>query len=117
MAGRLAQSQQEAVRDIPAMRGMLLDRNDAIFAKSNMLRSVVLNPMHVRDVAVSSEVLARVLAVDNIELGKRIQESRDAGRGFLWVKRKISDREKTAIELLGTTGSWEAAQESRCCCE
>ncbi|MBS1828330.1 MAG: transpeptidase family protein [Acidobacteria bacterium] len=101
---RLAQSQQEAVREIPAMRGMLLDRNDAIFAKSNMLRSVVVNPMHVRDVAVTAEVLARVLTVDRTELEKRIQESRDAGRGFLWVKRKISFDEGERVKQLKMTG-------------
>lgn len=101
---RLAQSQQEAVRDIPAMRGMLLDRNDAIFAKSNMLRTIVANPMLVRDVSFTSEVLARVLSIDRAELEQRMQAAKDAGRGFLWVKRKTSFEEGERVRLLKLAG-------------
>ncbi|MBL8176878.1 MAG: transpeptidase family protein [Bryobacterales bacterium] len=101
---RQAQAQQEKVREIPAMRGMLLDRNDAIFAKSNMLRTVVVNPQHVRDVELTAEVLSRVLSIDRAELERRIQEYKDAGRGFLWVKRKVGFEEGERVRQLKLNG-------------
>jgi cell division protein FtsI/penicillin-binding protein 2 len=101
---RQAQAQQEKVREIPALRGMLLDRNDAIFAKTNMLRTVVLNPLHVRDAGLTAEVLSRVLSVDRAELERRIAESKESGRGFLWVKRKIGFDEGERVKQLKLMG-------------
>ncbi len=100
----MAQRQQEKVREIPALRGMLLDRNDAIFAKTNMLRTVVVNPMHVRDVAVTAELLSRILTVDRAELERRIEEGKENGRGFLYVKRKVGFEEADRVKMLKMVG-------------
>jgi cell division protein FtsI (penicillin-binding protein 3) len=99
-----AQSQQERVQEIPAMRGMILDRENGTLAKSTALKSVAANPLLVADMAVASEVLSRVLNIDAAELLDRMQKGRAANRGFVWVKRKVSFEESERVKQLKLLG-------------
>jgi len=101
---QVAQSQQERVHEIPAMRGMILDREGGALAKSTALKSVCANPMLVADIPFASELLSRILSIDAAELQARLQTAHDAGRGFVWVKRKVTYEESERVRQLKLLG-------------
>jgi cell division protein FtsI (penicillin-binding protein 3) len=84
---RLAQSQQQKTKEIPAMRGSIFDRNGQPLAKSIPAESVCVNPQKIPDFA--GDFLAETLHLDGAQLQRRIQSAKLRGTGFLWIKRKI----------------------------
>ncbi len=90
---RLADQQQQRRVEVPAQRGMILDRHGERLAMSLPVESVCVNPLRVPDVSVASEILARVLSLDARDLLEKMKSSVDGKRGFLWVKRRITPEE------------------------
>ncbi|MBZ5726925.1 MAG: transpeptidase family protein [Acidobacteriia bacterium] len=86
----LAKARQEVVIGIPAPRGSILDRSGAPLAMSVPTESVYVNPLKVPDLDVASDMLARVLHMDRVELYGKMKLARDNHRGFFPVKRKIA---------------------------
>src|SRR4051812_31710489 len=79
-----ARAIQEVVVEIPARRGTIFDRDGQPLAMSLASQSVTINPQKV-DVGVASDLLGILLHLDRSELYTKIQEARDAGRGYLIV--------------------------------
>jgi cell division protein FtsI (penicillin-binding protein 3) len=94
-AGR-ARAIQEVVVDIPAPRGTIFDRDGQTLAMSLASQTVTINPQKV-DVGVASDLLGILLHLDRTELYNKIQEARDAGRGYLMVKRKLTPEEYESV--------------------
>jgi len=101
---RLAQSQQEKVMEVHAPRGSILDRNDEALAMSTTLKSVVANPQHMPDLPLTAEVLARVLNLDEKELLERLRFYASSGKGFMWIKHRISTEEAERVAMLKLSG-------------
>ncbi|SRR5579883_932274 len=101
---RLAQSQQQKTKEIPAMRGAIFDRNGQPLAKSIPAESVCVNPQKIPDPAMASELLSRILGLDRAKLQARIENAKNRGSGFLWIKRKIFSEE--ADKLRGLNLAW-----------
>ncbi|MBI3679485.1 MAG: transpeptidase family protein [Acidobacteria bacterium] len=101
---RLARSQQERLVELPAPRGSIFDREGRPLAMSLPLKSICVNPMLVPDGTVAVEVLARVLNLDGRELRERLGAAASAGRGFLWVKRRVSQEEFERVSKLKLLG-------------
>ena len=99
-AGR-ARAIQEVVVQIPAPRGTIFDRNGQPLAMSVSTRSVHVNPQKVPDIGFAAELLALVLHIDRTELEARMRAGHDNGRGFLWVKRKITAEEYESLRKMG----------------
>lgn len=97
---RMARQQQELKVDIPAPRGPIFDRTGQPLAMSIPMESVSVNPLHVPDMGVASEILARILHIDAGELHNRMRRAYDRQSGFLWVKRKISSTEAEELRSL-----------------
>lgn len=100
----LAQHQQQKVMEAHARRGSILDRNDEALAVSTTLKSVVANPQHMPDLPLTAEVLARVLNLDRSELLDRLQAYASSGKGFMWVKHRISTEEAERVAMLKLSG-------------
>jgi cell division protein FtsI (penicillin-binding protein 3) len=98
--GRLARQQQELKVEIPAPRGPIFDRTGQPLAMSVPMESVFVNPLRIPDMGVASELLARILSLDAGELRNRMRLAYDHQRGFLWVKRKISNPEAEELRSL-----------------
>jgi cell division protein FtsI (penicillin-binding protein 3) len=97
---------QEVVVKLPAPRGTIFDRNGEPLAMSLSLQSVQVNPQKVRDIGFASELLALLLNLDRATLQARMREAYQEGRGFLWVKRRITPEEadrliKTNLDGVG----------------
>ena len=97
---RLARQQQELKVEIPAPRGPIFDRTGQPLAMSIPMESVFVNPLRVPDMGVASEILARILNLDAGELRNRMRRAYDQQRGFLWVKRKITNSEAAQLRSL-----------------
>jgi cell division protein FtsI (penicillin-binding protein 3) len=97
---RMARQQQELKVEIPAPRGPIFDRTGQALAMSIPMESVFVNPLRVPDMGVASEILARILNLDAGDLRNRIRRAYDHQRGFLWVKRKISNAEAAQLRSL-----------------
>ena len=87
---RQAQSQQEKLVEIQAPRGAILDRSGQKLALSLPVDSVCINPLRIKDLSVASDILGRILALDQAALLTKMKEAAASRRGFLWVKRKVA---------------------------
>lgn len=101
---QLAQSQQERVIELHAPRGQIYDRNGETLAMSSAMKSICVNPMLVRNRAITAELLGRVLALDPAELEQRMESAVTNGRGFLWVKRRVTSDEFQRTMALRLSG-------------
>ena len=89
----LAQQQQERTVEILAPRGTILDRTGQALAISVPVDSVCVNPMRVPDATAASEILASILKLDAADISWKIRVAQARHRGFLWVKRKVTQDE------------------------
>jgi cell division protein FtsI (penicillin-binding protein 3) len=94
---RLAAQQQQRRIEVRAPRGDILDRNGRTLAMSLPVDSVCINPLRVPDRTLAADLLARVLDLNRAELLERIENAYAAGRGFVWVKRKLSPEESARL--------------------
>jgi cell division protein FtsI (penicillin-binding protein 3) len=95
-----AAARQEVSIDVPAPRGTIFDRSGRCLAMSVSSQSVYVNPMKLPDIGVAAELLSIVLKQDRETLETRLREASDDRRGFLWVKRKISQDEADSLRKL-----------------
>jgi cell division protein FtsI (penicillin-binding protein 3) len=98
--GRMARQQQELKVEIPAPRGPIFDRTGQPLAMSVPMESVFVNPLRVPDMGVASELLARILSLDAGDMRNRMRLAYDHQRGFLWVKRKITNTQAEELRSL-----------------
>ncbi len=96
----LARDQQEKTVEIRAPRGAILDRMGQRLALSLPVVSVCVNPQRLPDPPLEADILARILDLDPHELLSRFQEASAAGRGFLWVKRRIDPEQARRLSAL-----------------
>jgi cell division protein FtsI (penicillin-binding protein 3) len=96
-----AQSHQEVPMDIPAPRGTIFDRTGQTLAISVPTESIYVNPLKLPDLGVAADLLAQVLHLNGAELLAKLQEARDAGRGYVVVKHRIEFQEAETLRGLG----------------
>jgi cell division protein FtsI (penicillin-binding protein 3) len=109
---KLAESQQIQELELKAPRGAILDRHGGLLAVSEPVDSAAINPRRLQDATVAAELLGRILELKPEPLLKRIQAARERGRGFLWVKRKITREESEQLRAL-KAGWIDLREESR----
>ena len=90
------------VLDIPANRGMIIDREGAPLAVSTPVQSVWINSKTFSPDATQSAKLAKLLGVPPAQLSKRISESR--GREFVYLQRQLPPMLAKKIEELKIPG-------------
>jgi len=102
-----AEAQQQHVLEIPVLRGEISDRTGQLFAVSIPTQSVVVNPMRVKNPEFFATKVAGTLGLSAQEVCSRIQElqgRKGRGRGFLLLKRHISDQEVADLKRLPFKG-------------
>jgi len=81
-------------RLIAGPRGMLLDRNGQILARSVEVKSVYANPHLIGDHKHVSSVLAPILKIEYTDLYDQLSTSK---RKFIWLSRKVDDQTASAV--------------------
>lgn len=95
-----ADRQQRRVIRIAPVRGTIYDRAGRELAKSVEAPSIFAVPMEIEDPDRTARELARILKMDPEALRGKLSERRE----FVWVKRKVTPEEATAIKALGLAG-------------
>ncbi|MCS6816032.1 MAG: transpeptidase family protein [Blastocatellia bacterium] len=95
-----ADRQQRRTIRVTALRGTIYDRAGRELAKSVEAPSIFAVPAEIEDVDRAARQLARVLRMDPGALRERLSERRE----FVWVKRKVTPEEATAVKALGLAG-------------
>lgn len=95
-----ALSQQQHVIEITAPRGAILDRNGERLAMSVPCDSVCVNPMRIPNLSIASEIMAKILGLDPFELHQTLRRAADQRNGFVWVKRKVTEKEAQRLRDL-----------------
>ena len=94
----LAQKQRMVEEEILPRPGDLLDRQGRVLATSLETQSLFVAPRRISDKTQVAQRLAGVLGLDARMLSERLHSQ--AGKGFLWVQRRLSPEEVTAIRRL-----------------
>ncbi len=110
----IAKHQQEQRVAILAPRGSIFDRNGQSLAISVPVNSLSVNPREIKDVRMTSQILASFLNLDEKVLFERLSKAKSKHSGFLWIKRGMepSETEKLKSLKLGyATFQTEAARQ------
>jgi len=83
------------VSEIPARRGMILDRNGEPLAVSTPVATVWGDPRQLVDQPQAVRALAGALGINGTELMARLKAKRE--RAFLYLKRRIGPKETAAV--------------------
>lgn len=97
---RQALRQQQKIVEVEAERGKILDREGQALAMSMPVDSVCVNPMRVPDLSVAADILSKTLHLEAAPLLQKMQAAAADERGFLWVKRRISEEESRSVREL-----------------
>ncbi len=97
----IARRQQIEVLEVPPTRGAILDRNGSALAVSIRLSSAFADPRHVKDPHQTAEKLASLLGCSAQSLEEELSRQ---DRGFVWLKRKISNKAAAEIRKMCLAG-------------
>ncbi len=75
-------------------RGYILDRNKEPIAVSMEVKSLFANPNKAKKPAEAARLLSKVLNLSESQIRSRLQSD----KGFVWIKRQLSDQEREAVE-------------------
>ena len=98
---RSAEAQQVRQVEVQAPRGAIYDRNGEPLAMSVQVDTVVVNPLRIPDPAVAADLLSAVLDLEPKPLLEKIKQAIENKRGFLYVKRKVTDEESQKLRSYG----------------
>ena len=96
------ESRHVRVREIPARRGMILDRNGEPLAVSTPVATLWADPRLLIGFPYGVAPLAKALDMDAAKLRDRIEAHRD--RGFIYLKRRVTPQSAAAVQSLIDSG-------------
>lgn len=97
---RMAHLQQEEEMEISAPRGSIYDRTGQVLALSVPMDSVYIDPLHVPDLQIASDILSGILGLDRTALYGRMQWYFNNHKGYMWVARRISPSQAERLRSL-----------------
>lgn len=99
------------VVDIPAFRGMILDREGAALAISTPVRSIWVNPKNFSPNKEQFDKLTKLIKINPTKFQAQLKSS--ANKEFLYIKRQITPREAKKIESLKIPGLFSLTEFKR----
>jgi len=96
----MAEEQYVRAIEIPARRGMIVDRHGAALAQSVDVDSIWVDPQKMSSLPEAAKLLARNVGLDEKELLARLTR---ASR-FAWIKRRASQGEVAKVQALNLPG-------------
>ncbi len=114
-----AQSQHKHLEEVPALRGEILSRDGSPLAISIRTESAAVNPMRIVNPEFFARVVAPVLGLNAAELTDKLNKARPQngrrarGRGFLMLKRHLTDEERSRLLPLRRTWPIELLEDAR----
>jgi cell division protein FtsI (penicillin-binding protein 3) len=96
----MAEEQYVRAIEIPARRGMIVDRHGSALAQSVDVDSIWVDPQQLSSLPEAAKLLARSLGLDEKELLARLTRA----RRFAWIKRQASQNEVAKVQALHLPG-------------
>ncbi len=90
-------------------RGEIFSRDQIVLAKSVILKSVFADPMEITNVGATATSLSRILHMRR----RRILSLLNSRRHFVWIARKIGDREAHLLKEKGLKGIYITEEKAR----
>lgn len=100
----LQQRQFTKSMTLQARRGAIYDRNGKELAVSVPSFSIFADPSGITQISRTANALARVLKIPERSLRKKILESKQDNRRFLWIRRNLNERQKQEVLALHLKG-------------
>lgn len=97
---RMARNQQEEKLDIAAPRGTIFDRTGQVLAESETMDSIYIDPLHVPDLQVASQILSGILGLGRAELYGRMQWYFNNHKGYMWIAHRIDPEQAERLRSL-----------------
>lgn len=102
--GERARSQQQQAIETSSQRGLLLDRQERELARSVQTESIFVDSAKLEnagDIDCTATRLAPVLALKKEELQRKLEDAKTKNSRFVWIARRLSTEQATAIRGLG----------------
>ena len=96
-----AERQHTATELVAGRRGMILDRNGKVLARSVEALSVYANPQEIKDFLKMANTLGPILGQEPQKLYDELSRTK---RRFVWLKRKVDDKTAEAVRKAGIEG-------------
>ncbi len=106
---KMANRQYWASETVSGKRGEIFDRNGLLLAKSIASPSVYVRPNEVGDVWAVSQRLGKILGLNPGDVAGQLKTK----KRFVWVARKISDAQASAVREEALPGVYLEAENSR----
>ncbi|MFH1362857.1 MAG: penicillin-binding protein 2 [Candidatus Omnitrophota bacterium] len=97
---KLAQGQHYRLLKIQGRRGTIFDRKDRTLAAGLYCYSVFADPSLISDLEASAKIISQYTGLSQETLLSRLKK----GKRFIWIKRKISLRERQELAALNLEG-------------
>lgn len=86
--------------ELPPKRGTIFDRNMRVLAVNLNRISVYANPREIKDKTTAIKVISTVLGLNQDFVKERLSRN----KGFVWIKRKITNKEAAQLKKFNLTG-------------
>ena len=96
-----ARRQHMATELVTGKRGMIMDRNGQVLARSVEARSVYARPQEIQDFLTMANTLGPILGIEPQKLYDELSKTK---RRFVWVRRKVDDYTAEAVRKAGLPG-------------
>jgi cell division protein FtsI (penicillin-binding protein 3) len=93
-----ARIQSTAYMSVPAQRGEILDARGRVLAGSKRTPAIYADPSNIDDAPLAAYSIAPILNLDPAQLNQTLVERSE--RGFVWIKRGVTDAELSAFSLI-----------------
>jgi cell division protein FtsI (penicillin-binding protein 3) len=105
--GERARSQQQHAIETSPQRGTLLDRQERELARSIQTESIFIDTAGLEnagDINCTAVGLAAVLQTKKEDLRRKLEDAKTKNSRFIWIARRLSGEQATAIRRLGLPG-------------
>ena len=105
--GERARAQQQQAIETTAQRGTLLDRQGRELARSIQTESIFVDAANLEnagDITCTAAGLAAVLKLKKEDLQQKLEEAKTKNSRFIWIARRLSAEQATAIRGQGLPG-------------
>ncbi len=96
-----ANRQHMASELVTGRRGMIMDRNGQVMARSVEVRSIYAKPGEITDPVHAANVIGPILGIPPVKLYETLTQN---PRKFIWLARKIDDQKAESIRRAGLSG-------------
>lgn len=91
LRGKALNQRRDTVKE-KQLRGTIYDRSERALAMSVKAKSLYVDPNEIENVEVAAKDIAKALKLKQSEVLKTLKESKESGKRFVWLARKLDEK-------------------------